>query len=134
MAAALANHLFEMRGMVAVVATSCGIFATKDTRASKNAVAVLKQWCGIDISEHRAKMTVEKCLENAHIVIAMTMGHKNHLCELYPDYADRVYSISETCPMGLDIEDPFGGDFEVYKNCAGQIKQCIGSIKWEDYL
>jgi len=134
MAAALTNHLFERRGITNAAASSCGIFAMEGAKVSKNAAAVLNQWCGIDISEHEAKMASEAILEDAHIIIAMTMGHKNHLCALYPNYASRVYAISEICPAGCDIEDPFGGDITAYKNCAGHIKMCIMSMKWEEYL
>ncbi|MCL2375806.1 MAG: low molecular weight protein arginine phosphatase [Defluviitaleaceae bacterium] len=134
MAAALANKMFERRGIVAAKASSCGIFATDGTKASKNALTALKNCYGIDISGHIAKMTDEATLADAYVIMTMTTGHKSHLCTIYPEFTDKIYAMKDICATGRDIEDPFSGDIDVYKNCAGQLKQCIESLKWEDYL
>ena len=134
MAAALAKKMFERRGCKDVVVASCGIFAMENAKASKNAVVALKECHGIDILEHRAKMVDEAALSDAHIIITMTTGHKSHLCAGYPNFINKIYAMKDICDMGCEIEDPFGGDINIYKKCAGQIEQCIESLKWEEYL
>ena len=133
MAAALANSIFANRG-IAAVAASCGVFAADGADASENAVTVMKEGWNIDISGHKAKMTDEANLADAHIVITMTSGHKSHLLALYPDFAYKIYAVRELGGDGCDIGDPFGANIEIYQKCAEQIESFLENFNWERYL
>ena len=132
-AAALADKLFANRG-IAASAASCGIFAIDGAGPSENAVVAVKNGWNADVSEHKAKIIRETNLADAHIVITMTMGHKSHLLALYPDFADKIHAIKELCGDGCDIDDPFGGNLDVYQKCAKQIESFIENFDWERYL
>ena len=75
-------------------------------------------------------MTDETDLAGAHMVITMTMGHKNHICYMYPDYAHKVHTLGELCGDNNDIEDPFGADLDTYRQCADQIGRCLENLNW----
>ena len=53
----------------------------------------------------------------------MTGAHYDRLCELYPDCADKVFTL-----LPEDIDDPFGGDLEAYRRAAAQIDAGVRSI------
>ena len=133
MAAALANSIFASRG-IAAVAASCGVFAHDGADASENAVAAMKEGWNVDISGHKAKMTGEADLADAYMVITMTMGHKNHLLMLYPDFAGKIHAVKEICGQGQDIDDPFGANFDIYLQCARQIESFLENFDWEGHL
>jgi len=133
MAAALANNIFASRGMSAVAA-SCGVFAIDDADASRNAVAAMENGWSVDISDHRARIAREEYLQKAHIVIAMTAGHKNGLCSVYPQYTDKIYAVREFGGDCRDIDDPFGANLEIYQECAKQIEDFLENFDWEGYL
>jgi protein-tyrosine-phosphatase len=133
MAATLADIIFASRG-IAAVASSCGIFAAPDAEASENAVLAMKNGWDADVSGHKARMTDEANLADAHIVITMTMGHKSHLLAMYPNFADKIHAIKELCKDGCDIDDPFGASLDVYQKCAKQIEGFLEKFDWEEYL
>ena len=133
MAEAIANKFFKERG-IAAVASSCGIYATDGSEASKNAMAIMKNAYDTDISDHRARIVCEEYLAAADIVIAVTEGHKNHLCAAYPGYADKVYAMGEFGEECCDVDDPYGGSLEIYKETAAQIQRCFENIDWEGCL
>ena len=131
----MANRLFESRGTLAM-AVSCGIFAVDDSDASVNSVAAMRDGWNINISGHKARMVGDDILAGAHNIITMTMGHKNHLCALYPDFADKVHAVKELYSDGRssDIDDPFGASLDVYIQCARQIEDFLMNFDWEGYL
>lgn len=131
MAAALANDIFASRGINAV-AVSCGVFAVPGAKASVDAIAVMKNDWDIDITNHKARITCDADLAEADIVIAMTAGHKNHLITHHPEFADKVHTVGEVCSDGRDIDDPFGGGFDTYMQCAKQIEKFLKNFNWED--
>ena len=132
-AAALANNIFLKRE-IAAVAISCGIFAVPGASASKNAMEVLKKGWGIDVLGHQASVTCDADLAKADIIITMTAGHKNHISLHHPEYIGKVHAVGELCPDKRDIDDPFGGDVDVYMQCAKQIESFLENFDWEGYI
>ena len=133
MAAAIANKIFKSRGIEAV-AVSCGVFAADGAGASENAVMAVKNHFNGDISEHKARRVSEGDLAEAHVVIAMTAGHKSHLNMMFPEFIDKIHTVGELCEQGRDIEDPFGADLDIYLQCARQIEQFLENFNWEEFL
>jgi protein-tyrosine-phosphatase len=127
MAQAMANDIFEKQGIL-LKAASCGVFAMAGGAASAHAVAVLSDEYGLDLSGHASSPVRPTDVEKAAAIIAMTRGHKEHLLEAYPQFADKIYTLDG------DVADPFGGSLEIYKNCAFQIKTYLEKIEWGKYL
>jgi protein-tyrosine-phosphatase len=132
MAEAIANHIFKTDG-ISAFATSCGVFAQIGYGASPGALSAMENY-DLDISAHKSKQASLEELEAAHIIITMTNGHKARLVSVFPDFACKIYVISELCGTDVDIDDPFGGDMSAYTDCAAQIKNYIEKLDWGKYI
>lgn len=116
MAAALFNKI-AMEKNLDVRIESAGLFANDGERASANSVEAMKDY-GIDLSGHRAKTVNGELLEQVDIALTMTVSHKMAL-EQY--LGDKVYTLCEFAGENGDIPDPYGGDLQIYKECADKI-------------
>ncbi|MBP5426366.1 MAG: low molecular weight protein arginine phosphatase [Clostridiales bacterium] len=101
--------------------SSAGVFADGISKASINAVSVLKDEWGIDIGDHVSRQLQEEDLRVADVVLVMTKLHKKIILSLYKEYENKVFTLSED----NDIVDPYGGTYDVYKICAKKIKDSI---------
>ena len=131
MAETLANSFFSSGGINATAA-SCGVFAAADSAASPNAVLTMDSH-GLCLASHKSTPLNLADVAGAHIIITMTAGHKAHLLATSPDLASKTYTFGELCDA-RDVSDPYGGDLDIYMQCAAQIKQYIERLDWGKYL
>jgi protein-tyrosine-phosphatase len=106
MAAALAAKLFGER----VSVESAGISPVYD-EATPEAVRVMSE-VGLDISSHRTRSVSEVELDRFDTIVALTPSVRAGLpptCR-----PERIVT--------WEIEDPYGGDLEVYRECARAIE------------
>ena len=109
---------------------SCGIFAEDGWAATDNAVEAMKER-NIDLSKHRATNIRSSNIEDVDVILCTTTAHKNNVINMYPDLADKIYTIKEYAGYpenDLDINDPWGYDIETYRRCAKQIEECLEKI------
>ena len=111
MAAAVFNRLKAGEG---ILADSCGISAAFGSPMSDNAILAL-QGIGIFDTEHSSKPVSEELLYEADVIVGMTSTHAARLMMAFPQFARKIKA------MPLEIEDPYGGDLDVYKLCLMQI-------------
>ncbi|NLU51288.1 MAG: low molecular weight protein arginine phosphatase [Clostridiaceae bacterium] len=112
-------------------AYSAGIYAFEGDPASHEAIEVMKEEFGIDISSHRARVLYDDDIKNAWLILTMTERHKNMILDIYPQGADKVFTLksyAEANDDNPDILDPFGMDIETYKNCAYEIDAMILNV------
>jgi protein-tyrosine-phosphatase len=128
MAQVLANAIFLEQGLL-LEAISCGVFAMEDMPASAYAADVVYAEYGLDLSGHKSKPVQAQDVEQAAVVIAMTNSHKTHLLGAYPQFSHKISLLFDG-----DINDPFGGNLEIYKKCAMQIKTHLEKTEWGQYL
>lgn len=126
MAEAIAKNEAKIRG-VDVEFSSAGIFALKGVAASENAQKVMKEM-ELDLSCHSATPLSEDLLEEADLVLTMTLAHKHSILSVYPSFSSKIYTLKEYIGESGDIQDPFGGNVEVYRACAGEIKRVIDRL------
>lgn len=120
-----------------VEVSSAGIFAEDGEPPSENAVRVLKEGWGIDISAHKAKTINPSDLAEADLVLTMTRSHRDSLLSVFPEYSSKIFALKEylynkdTGTAGvqkgkiLDISDPYGMPAEVYERCAEEIEKVL---------
>ena len=121
----MAEGLFRMHGgedKTGLAAASAGLFTQDGLPASENAVTAAKE-LGADISAHRSRMLTHEEAQNARYLVCMTGSLYDRLCELYPDCADKVFTLTQR-----DVSDPFGGDLETYRRAAVEIDAGVRSI------
>lgn len=121
----MAEGLFRAHGgeqATGLAAASAGLFTQDGFPASANAVTAAGE-LGADISAHRSRMLTPETAQGARYLVCMTGAHYDRLCALYPDCADKVFTL-----LPADIDDPFGGDLEAYRRAASQIDAGVRSI------
>lgn len=129
---AMAGGLFEKAldddGDGCIHVNTAGINVYVSTPASENAVKVMEEM-DIDISDHMSKQVTKEDIEEADLVLVMTVSHRNILIDLYPQYSSKIYTFPEYAYGSDDeITDPFGGDEEEYRECALQLKDAINAV------
>ena len=96
--------------------------------AAENAIKVMKDK-GIDISNHQSKTVNEKLIEESHLVLTMSIGHKNALILQYPQHKEKILMLNEYAfGRNKDIEDPFGGSKRDYERARDEIIVAIEKI------
>ena len=121
----MAEGLFRAHGgeeKTGLAAVSAGLFTQDGIPASENAVTATKE-LGADISAHRSRMLTHEMAQSARYLVCMTGAHYDRVCELFPDCADKVFTLIQR-----DVSDPFGGDLETYRRAASEIDAGVRSI------
>lgn len=127
MAEALLRHSLSKAGLSGeYFVSSAGTSAYPGMPASYNAVQALKA-VGIDLSQHASRSIDNDAIDSADIILTMTSSHKKHLLQLRPDAASKIHTLGEYSGAAekSDINDPFGGDIEIYMNCRDEISKHI---------
>jgi protein-tyrosine phosphatase len=115
MAEALARKMGEEQG-IKLITDSAGIYADSGDAASREAVEVLKDRYGIDLSAHRSKPLTRERIGWADLVVGITENHARLICQAFGGEG-------KTVSMPQDVGDPFGGSLATYEACARRIRQ-----------
>jgi L-threonylcarbamoyladenylate synthase len=118
MAEGIMRDILQQKGLDIEV-SSAGISALDGENANKNAVLVLKQM-NINISSHKSRQINKEMLKEADLIITMTNQHKEILLKRYNNLEDKIIS--------FDIQDPFGGSYNIYQLCSEEIKSEVLNI------
>lgn len=106
---------------------SAGVYAFDNDPASYQAIEVMKKEFNIDLKYHRAKVLDYSDIEKADIILTMTRKHRDMIIDVFPEAAEKVHVLKEFAGVkgNSDIIDPFGQDYDVYKNCAYEIENLL---------
>jgi L-threonylcarbamoyladenylate synthase len=99
---------------------SAGAYATPGSRATPQAVDALKA-LGTDLSSHRSRQLTPELIHQADVIYAMGRGHAMAITTMVPSAKRKAFTLD---PAG-DIEDPIGGNVELYKTLAGDLRRLI---------
>ena len=103
---------------------SAGVWAADGEPASENAITAMAGR-GIDISDHRSHSLTTDEIARADLILVMTREHARLVRQTWPQYAWKVYLLSEMTRKRRDVEDPYGGSIEEYRACADLLAQYI---------
>lgn len=107
----------EKRGLSVL---SAGSFAMPGVRATPQAVEAVRT-LGADLSHHRSKPLSIDLIHQADHIFTMSRNHAAAVVALSPAASDKVSTLD---PTG-DIEDPIGGNSELYIELAGHLQTLI---------
>lgn len=107
--------------------SSAGIYAVKGQGASSNAIRIMEEM-ELDLSHHIATSITEELLLEADLILALTEAHKQLLISNFPSVKDKTFTLLGYIGEKGDIEDPFGGDINIYRSCATQIRNSIEKL------
>ena len=105
-----------------LAALSAGMYTSDGLPASGNAVTAAAE-LGADITSHRSRMLTPEIAREAKYLVCMTGAHYDRLCELFPDCADKIFTL-----LPEDISDPFGGDLATYRRSAAEIDKGVQAV------
>ena len=97
---------------------SAGVAATPGDAVSEPSVEMAKEY-GIDLAAHCSRMVNPELLENATDIVAMTRSHAVVLMMRYSGYGPLPQLL---CGPDQDLDDPIGGDLELYRHCTRTIE------------
>lgn len=101
--------------------SSAGVLATPGAAASVNAVAAAGEK-GFDISSHAARRVTKELILANDLILCMTERHKDMLEN------ENCYTLGEYAGNGDEIDDPFGGDIQRYRQCIRHMELLIKRI------
>jgi protein-tyrosine phosphatase len=111
---------------------SAGTWTVQGQPAAGYSQLVLRER-GIDIHEHRSRPVTRELLAQFNLILAMESGHKEALRVEFPEFADRVYLLSEMIGAGYSIPDPMGGLLEGFEETAAEFEH-IFDLGFENIL
>jgi protein-tyrosine-phosphatase len=103
---------------------SAGTWAVQPRGAASNSIKLLAAQ-GIDISAHRARMINEELLQDADLVLCMEIGHVEALHVEFPEYAWKIFTLSETVGKRFSVDDPYGGPIEDFERMVAEVSQLV---------
>lgn len=107
---------------------SAGTWALPGQGASENAIKAMQEK-NIDLSEHSSTPLTEKLVNEADLILTMTRNHKNQILSQVPMAKEKVYTLKEYADYNfIDIIDPFGGNIQIYRQCAKEIEEALKKI------
>ncbi len=109
--------------------SSAGLAAGTGMLASRQAVAVLAEK-GLDLTPHRSRGLVQDMIDSATLIMVMTKMQAEELQHFFPTAQDRIYLLSSFNPAhrGADIQDPIGGELDLYRRIRDEINQALPGL------
>lgn len=114
-----------------IEAYSSGVMAINGDHPLDTTVDLMQREYNIDLNDYRAKHITSSHIENMDLILVMTLAHKLSVSSLYPELKDKIYVLKEYVGYedeNIEIQDPYGQSYEVYKECARVIDECIDKL------
>ena len=112
MAEGMFKKLLEEKGESGIDCSSAGL-ATFDDQS------VALEY-GVDISEHLSRMLTRSIARKADLIVCMTDEQFETLNRMIPD--EKLYVLAG------GVDDPYGCDIEVYRECAKKINGALPEL------
>jgi protein-tyrosine-phosphatase len=99
---------------------SAGSFAMPGARATPQAVEALRPM-GADLTKHRSRPLTVELIHQADVIFTMSRNHAAAVTALVPSAADKTMTLDP----GGDIDDPIGGDLQLYQQLAEVMQRLV---------
>ncbi|MCP3965408.1 MAG: low molecular weight protein arginine phosphatase [Lentisphaerae bacterium] len=120
------SKLCSDAGRVDIEVLSAGTFAGPGGAPSANAAKVMSDY-GIEMQGFTSSSLTPVMVEDADIIVVMTSGHRSQIVAACPEAKSKVRLLMEF-KNGGDVADPFGGDYETYKQCFDEMKEALENL------
>ena len=125
MAEELLRRMAEQLEIEDLEVLSAGTDADEGMPASYGACAVIAERGG-DLFNHSARQLTRAMIEDADLVLTMGRSHKARVLALCPVAEEKTHTLlGYAAGRDQDIEDPFGGDADVYLKTLDQIELAL---------
>jgi protein-tyrosine-phosphatase len=131
MAEKLLQHALNAEGppLNQLVVASAGVAANYGDPASANSVAALKK-LKLDLSHHQSQPLTDELIDKAFAIFGMTESHLGIIEHYHSNLPKRVHLFREFIEGDQypQIPDPYGQDYDAYKECLDSMIEAIPSI------
>ena len=103
---------------------SAGVWAMPGYPAAENTQLILSE-IGVDLSGHASRPVSRELLAEFKLILTMESGHKEALKAAFPQFASRVYMLSEMIGKVDDLGDPIGRPLVDFRATAREIHQVL---------
>lgn len=125
MAEELMRCMIRQLGIEDLEVNSAGTDAYEGMPASYGACSVIEERGG-DLFNHAAVQLTRGQIEDADLILTMGASHKARVLQLCPEAEGKVHTLlGYTTGAEQDIEDPFGGEQDVYLRTLDQIELAL---------
>ena len=128
LAEAIARRMVAKRALPNIEVSSMGTFATEGSPASEGSLRVAEEQ-GIDLTAHRARVSTPERVQSADLILVMGPHHKERIEELGGE--GKTHLLSSFASRGEQtraVNDPFGGDIEMYRATFVELAHEIGNV------
>lgn len=82
---------------------------------------------GIDISSYTSTLLSKDLIDQSDLILVMAERHKRKIIDMEPGASERVFLLKEFAGFeeNLEIPDPIGQSYEVYRSVAREIKEAL---------
>jgi protein-tyrosine-phosphatase len=128
MAMAIARRLLEERGWSHVAVRSAGTGAAPGRPATDAAIRAAEE-AGADLSEHASAPLTRELVAWADMILVMGPAHLGVVAELGGETkAALITDCLDGLGRGQPVEDPFGGDDDVYRRTFQQLEFAVEAV------
>ena len=106
------------------VVDSAGTWGFDGIPATDNAIQAMQER-GLDLGQHLSRKVNEGLLSSYDLVLTMESFHKEALQVEFPEFAEKVYMLSEMIGEEWDIKDPVGQPLDDYLDTAELIDRTL---------
>lgn len=125
MAMALMRKRLEDLGMTPKwVVESAGTWAEDGITATDNAIEAMREQ-DLALEPHLSRRVTEEMMASYDLILAMVNNHKEAMQVEFPQYANKVFLLSEMVGGDWDVEDPVSQPIEEYRATANAIDQAL---------
>jgi len=110
--------------------SSAGVWAGNGHLASAEAITVLIEDEGIDMTPHRSRFLTEDMVKNTTLIVCMTPQHRSDILRNFPDAHDKTFVLTEfgTEKETSGIQDPIGCSEQVYRKIKEKIDSALSDL------
>jgi len=132
MAQGLFRKMIRSRKLTGMEIRSAGTSATEGAPSTPLARQVAWEQDGVDLSDHRARPLTRELLQQADIILAMSLSHARQIESMGRRFVRKTYLLTSyptwEHPDPDDIEDPIGGTREDYIRIYQRIREQLARI------
>ena len=133
MAMALMRKRLVDQGMTPEwVVESSGTWAVEGIMATDTAIEAMREQ-ELDLESHLSRRVTEEMMDAFDLILVMVANHKEALDVEFPQFAEKVFLLSEMVDGDWDLEDPVGKPLEEYRATAKVIEEVLDD-GWEKMM
>ena len=132
MAEGLMKKMLEDRNITGINVCSAGLHASTGEYSTDEAIKVMKEDYDVNILNHQSVNVKNTKIEDMDLILCATHAHLTTLEYMYPEIKHKIFTIKEFAygpeVEDKDIEDPWGYQIPVYRECAKEIYESLEKI------